>query len=255
MFGFGKAAALTALLCCVCWSVSASSVVQFGSIKIRVSSEASPVVLRSGGNGGAYAPGGVTFFNKRWLAIQVSFVPGVVPLRAVTSGKNAGNAKSVQALHGRWLDDVILRVCVAFPTENARRGNAVYGLFEGETTFWSIRLDGKRHNALMFVPPQLLDRYASPAIGGRREIVLAPSEYRVMAEFTDSKGHLLGRHIVSGNQGRSNLQKAFFDTIRNSPGAVYIRGAVLPKSKTPWAWHAPATFDYIKDNASNKSGQ
>lgn len=255
MIGFGKLTFLAGLLFCVCISVSANSVVQFGSIKIRLSLEASPLVVRSGGSSGAYASGGAVFANKRWLAVQVSYVPGVVPLKNIVSGKtkNTGNIKSIQPLHGRWLDDVTLRVCVAFPTENARRSNAVYGLFEGKTTFWSIRLDAKRRNVLMFVPPQLLDRYASPAISGRREVVLTPAEYRVMAEFTDSKGNVLGRHFFYGSQGKNNLQKAFFDTIKDSPGSVYIRGAVLPKSKTPWAWHAPATFDYIKDTASDKS--
>ena len=224
-----------------------TNVVQFGSIKVQLYLEASPNVLRSGGTVGAYGSGGVSFVNRRWLVVHVNFIPGVVPAKRM--GKNAGNQRAVQGLPGRWIDDVNMRVRVAFPT-SGRRNNASYGILDGKTVFWTLRLDGKRHSAVMFVPPQLLDRYASPIASGRREMALALSDYKVLVEFSDSKGNFLGRATeTAGNKSRESIM--FFETLVNNPTTMVVKDAVLPKNKTPWAGHMFSTYDYIKDSGSN----
>lgn len=245
-----KAAVLLMLSCACANAADNPNIVQFGGIKVQLSLEASPGVLRTGGTGGAYASGGVSFINKRWLVVHVSFVPGVIPLKRMT--KNQGNQKGVLALSGRWIDDVTMRVRVAIPTANARRANATYGILEGKSLFWTMRLDGKRHTATMFVPPQLLDRYAPPAINGRKEVALVLSDYKVLVEFTDSKGNFLGR--ATGQTGNKNQETvSFFDALVNTPGTMVIKDAVLPKNKSPWAWHMSTTFDYLKDTGAGSS--
>ena len=56
-------------------------VVQFGSIKIKVSLEATPAVLRSVGSSGVYSTGGVSLNNHRWLVVHVSYIPGMATVR------------------------------------------------------------------------------------------------------------------------------------------------------------------------------
>ena len=238
-------------LCCACLCAADVNVVQFGSIKAVLSLETAPNVLRSGGSSPVYSSGGAVFVNKRWLAVHVSFVPGVVARKSLA--KNQGNAKNVQGMTGRWIDDVKMRVRIAFPTDNIRKSNAVYAIFEGETIFWTLRLDGKRHSALMFVPPQMLDRYATKVSKNRKETPLMLSEYKVLVEFSDSKGNFLGRATErSGGKNQNNI--ALFESLVNTPGTTIIKGAVLPKNKSPWAWHMSSTFDYIKD-AGDDSGK
>ena len=221
-------------LCCACLCAADVNVVQFGSIKAVLSLETAPNVLRSGGSSPVYSSGGAVFVNKRWLAVHVSFVPGVVARKNLA--KNQGNAKNVQGMTGRWIDDVKMRVRIAFPTDNIRKSNAVYAIFEGETIFWTLRLDGKRHSAIMFVPPQMLDRYATR-----------------VSKNSDSKGNFLGRATErSGGRNQDNI--ALFESLVNTPGTMVIKGAVLPKNKSPWAWHMSSTFDYIKD-AGDDSGK
>ena len=238
------------VLVCGCSNLRAAkaNVVQFGDIRVQLSLEAAPAVSRTGGTTGAYGTGGVSFINKRWLVVHVSFIPGVTDARKLA--KNTGNQKGVQGLNGRWIDDVNMRVRVAFPTSNARRNDVVYGILEGKTAFWTLRLDGKRHTAVMFVPPQLLDRYASTVSGGRREMALTLADYRVLVEFSDSRGNFLGRATErSGGKNQENI--SFFESLVNNPGTMVVKGAVLSRDKSPWAWHMSSTFDYIKDTGSD----
>lgn len=238
-------------LCCACLGAADVNVVQFGSIKAVLSFENAPNVLRSVGSSSVYGSGGATFVNKRWLAVHVTFVPGVVAMKNMA--KSQGNVRNVQGMAGRWIDDVKMRVRIAFPTEYVRKSNVVYAIFEGETIFWTLRLDGKRHSAIMFVPPQILDRYATRVGKNRRETPLTLAEYKVLVEFSDSKGNFLGR-ATERSGGRSQESIELFESLVNTPGTMVIKGTVLPRNKSPWAWHMSSTFDYIKD-AGDDSGK
>jgi len=244
-----RTVALTFAVLCPLLAAAAPAGIQFGSIKLRVTFEQTPVVTRSGGGAGGYSSGGVNFVNKRWLAVSVSFLPGIASKGG--SSKNGDNVKGIQSVPGRWLDDVTMRVLVAFPVEHQRKTSGVYGLFEGKTVFWSVRLDGKRHLAQMFIPPQLLDRYAASTGGaGGRDLALAHTDYRVMVEFTDGEGNLLGRSFSAS--GKTPLTAAFFNSIKSAPGAIVVKDGILPRSRTPWAIHVPATFDYIRDDSTDR---
>jgi len=244
-----RTAALALAVLCPLLAAAAPAGVQFGSIKIRVTFEQTPVITRSGGSAGGYASGGASFVNKRWLAVNVSFLPGIAA-KGTSVSKSAENVKGIQGIPGRWLDNVTMRVYVAFPVEHhQRRAAGVYGLFEGKTVFWTVRLDGRRHIAQMFIPPQLLDRYAaSSGAAGGRDVALPQTDYLVMVEFSDSEGNLLGRSFSVS--GKTPLTASFFDTVRKAPGAVVVPGALLPRNKTPWATYVPTTFDYIRDDST-----
>ena len=114
-------------------------------------------------------------------------------------------------------------------------------------------MDGRRHVAQMFIPPQLVERYAAVTSNGRKEIALAPGDFKVMVEFTTADGKPLGRTCSQAVMGKGNNPYAFFANLLNAPSTVLIKGAVIPKNKSPWAWHMPATFDYIKDSPSGGS--
>ena len=224
---------------------AAVKVMQFGSIKVSVSFVSDPQVVRGSG-GKVYGVGGTAAVNRRWLAIQVSFVPGVSDMKDVTN--TSGNAKVVKALAGRWIDDPVMHVYVIPESKGSSRV-----MFEGKTEFWTVRLDGRRHNAVMFIPPQLLDRYADQTSGQGREIRRSVNQYRVLVEFTDSNGRILGRGL--GNvSGKVQAGLSFFDDYKKSPGVVRVKNGILPRNKSPWEWHEFSTYDYVKDTGSNSSG-
>ena len=77
MTGSGKFAILALLFAGALLCGGEGRVVQFGSINLRVSLEAAPSVVRTAGGGGIYSSGGTVLTNKRWVAIMVSYVPGV----------------------------------------------------------------------------------------------------------------------------------------------------------------------------------
>lgn len=240
--------ALMSLLLCVCVLQAAEArVMQFGSIRVSTSFVSDPQTVRGSG-GKAYAAGGATVFNSRWLVIQVSFVPGVGGMKDITD--TFGNARNVKGLHGRWIDNPVMRVYVV---PDNKSGNGV--MFEGKTEFWTVRLDGRRHNAAMFIPPQLLDRYGDTISNQRREKQLTASQYKVLVEFTDSSGRSLGRAL--GNvAGKVPAGLAMFEELKKSPGVVRVENGILPRNKSPWEWHEFSTYDYVKDtgNAAKGSG-
>jgi hypothetical protein len=81
-------------------------------------------------------------------------------------------------------------------------------------------------------------------------MALTLADYRVLVEFSDSRGNFLGRATErSGNKNQENI--SFFESLVNSPGTMVVKGAVLPRNKSPWAWHMPSTFDYIKDTGND----
>ena len=248
----GKTVAILLLVSGAVLCGSEKGAIQFGSIKVKATLESTPAMLRSSGTSGVYSSGGASFTNHRWLVIHASYVPGMGTARNIAAARESGSVRAIQPVAGRWIDDVTARVIVAYPAENARRSNVVYGLFEGECRIWSVRLDGKRRTLQMFVPPQLLDRYAAVAGGGRREVSLGPTDYRILVEFFDKNGKLLGRACEHTGSLRGNKAFEFFKDLKNNPGTTVIPGALLPRNKTPWAWHQFSTFDYIKDTGDER---
>ena len=217
---------------------------RFGSVKILTSLEAAPQIVRVSG-GGFYASGGGNPVNSRWLAIRVEFTPGGVSSNASNKADQVG---TVRRIPGRWMDDVTLKLSVAVPIDGINTRSVTYGILEGKTLFWSIPLDGKRHTAQMFVPPQLLDRYiAARNTSGSNVARLNHSEFQIEAVFVDRDGNVLGKGYSNMASSGGLKDGAFFAAWRNRAGAVVVPGAVIPRSRTPWAWHQPSSFDWIKD--------
>lgn len=242
-----KTALMSLLLGVLSLQAAENRNVQFGSIRVSTSFVSDPQTGRSSSNR-VYAAGGTAAVNTRWLVIQVSFVPGASSAKDVAD--SFGNAKAVKALDGKWIDNPVMRVYVA---SGNKSGRSV--MFEGKTEFWTVRLDGRRHNATMFIPPQLLDRYGNVVLSQRREKVLAANQYKVLVEFTDSSGKSLGRAL--GNvSGKVPAGLTMFEELKKSTGVVWVKNGILPRNKSPWQWHEFSTYDYVKDtgNATTGSG-
>ena len=145
--------------CSSVWA-SKANVVQFGAVRVQLSLEAAPAVSRTGGTSGAYGAGGVSFINKRWLVVHVSFVPGVVAMRKMA--KNAGNQKSIQGLNGCVS---VLHFRVPMPGKAMLytvfwRAKQLFG-HSGLTADAIRQLCSFHRNCLTDTPPQL------PAVAGR----------------------------------------------------------------------------------------
>ncbi len=203
---------------------AAPKAVEFGGMEVQLKVLPAPVVeFRSKtslhGNVSNKA-------NREWIAIIVSFVPGV------------GKKGHVKALRGGWVDDVTLDVAVEVPMDGSGGRQKTAGLFTGSCKFWSIPLDGKPHTALMFIAPQLLDRYL-PLNGGKYTEKL----FRAQAIFRASDGAELGSAYFNFND-TPKKQALYFATLASE---TVIKDAVFPREKTPWALIAPGNYDLVKE--------
>ena len=111
----------------------------FSRVKLDVKLEKPPVPSV---NGSPHAAPRVVA-DPQWLVIRVTFHPQLPR----DDGPN----------YSTYLDDVNMSVQALFPLSRSSSGE--YGLFKGGQTFWTVCCDGKTHTAMMFVPPQLLQRY------------------------------------------------------------------------------------------------
>lgn len=195
---------------------AAPAKVLFNKVKIELRQETPPEPnLKTTGTTGSSQK----LVNPHWLLIRVDFIPG-------QSG----------ATRNTWCDDIELAIRAVCPGPGAKE----YTAFTGVTKFWTIRLDGRTHTALMAIPPHLLDRYVSAAPGlSGSAVSVAKSQFRVEALFRDSSGVILGRGYFGGDAGE--FTRAF-----RAAGQRVVEGAVLPRDLTPWRYQPQAYYDIIR---------
>lgn len=196
--------------------------------------------------------------DNRWVMIAVEYTPKAKVLTHVKRRDRSDTARR----HGQmWLDDVNLRVRVIFGSLNAA-GRTVNVLMDGDTSFWTVKLDGLKHTAVMFIPAYLIDRYyvqlarsnvnrksVSAAVASRK---IKDSDLIVEAVFS-AGGEELAR--AYSNIGVSNISRAKNKFERMAglvPGDLLLKGAVLPKGKSPWAFYNINHFDPEKSAAQSK---
>lgn len=147
-----------------------------------------------------------------------------------------------------WLDDVDMSVRVLFHTGVLdSKGVSVRGLFTGKTRFWTIKKDGSHHLALMFVPAKLLDRYCAP---GNRAANL--KNFQVEVTFSRG-GKVIGRaycHVPG--KSTAAQQMTFEKEVKLVPESLILHGAVVPRSRSPWALLTPDNYDLEKDVNESK---
>lgn len=230
----------------------------FGDVKVKISFEHAPA-YRS--RTGSISNGSALFDNERYLAVEAVYTPGVVAENATDrKGKQLNTPQSDSNV---WLDGVQMKVLVAYPAVPGRtRKETVFGLFSGETVFRTIRLDGKKHSATMFVPPQLLARYAGSKVRTTRSNEkqkqrssqrLSLRDFFVEVIFVTSDGKELGRGYSQVDGARTvNEKDAFFRRLEARAGKNVIKKAVLSRDDSPWALINPHRYDLIMPEGADR---
>jgi hypothetical protein len=178
-----------------------------------------------------------TTTNRNWLVISVNFTPGV-------SSEKGARAK-VEKLVGGWADGVVMNVCVAFPS-----GKKAYGFMTGRTVFQSLPLNARPRTAIMLIPPQTLDRYLPLRGSSGMEVIANKRDFIVEVVFLDRKGKELGRGYYGNLLGRKlDEQIAKFEALKDGKRGSEIKGVILSKDKTPWAFVNYDSYDLIKTDS------
>lgn len=171
---------------------------------------------------------------NQWLLVKVEFTA-----KKNLSAPEMEAGKRGRVFFGSSIDDVEVRVRVLMDTHFKRDQKAVYCLYSGKTEFYSVKCDGKKHLAVMFVPAKLIDRYSLMHDGQTRKM----SKKDFMAEAVISRG---GQVLARGYCNISG-SKAFGNALLQVPENLHIVGGAFPRSRTPWALIGFDGFDLEKE--------
>lgn len=173
---------------------------------------------------------------NRWVMVKIEFTAK----KRNGSPKLEKDGKSWRMSFDGFMDDVKMDVRVLFDTKFRIDDEILYCLYTGRTEFFTVRSDGKRHLALMFVPAKLIDRYSLSADGASiRKAV--KNDFMVEVVFSQY-GKVLAR-------GYSNIsgQRDFEQKCRSVSENFIIEDGVFPRLRTPWALLGADNFDVEKD--------
>ena len=138
-----------------------------------------------------------------------------------------------------WIDDVSMETELVMPV--VYKSKNVTAVLRGKTVFWSIPLDGKVHNAVGCVPPQVIARFA------RKGNKIETSKIIARVTFYSSNRKILLR-IYSSSSSRV---KSYFDKLGGavSSGVLTIDDIIMPRNKTPWGVFNFELYDLIKPDS------
>lgn len=224
---------------------------------IALSAAEEPVIRKMTVEADMTAPPDVSYRNhsafspknpstSKWLMLKIEYTPELsrnfVPEYRLRKG---GPAVTFPG----WLDDVKLQARVLFETGILTKGGKpVLGLFTGDTVFQSIKRDGSKHLALMFVPARLLDRYCVP--GGRN----VGKNFFHVEVMMSAKGKVLASAYCNVPGTTPAEKKQSFDQmLKGVPKQLDIRDAVLSRARSPWALLAPDNFDWEDNRKSEET--
>jgi hypothetical protein len=158
--------------------------------------------------------------SSGWLLVKVNYTP-----------------KTMKKLNKvMWLDDVTMESEVIIPASYKSKNVTV--LLRGTTVFWSIPLDGKKHQAWGCIPPQVVARFARKG----DKIDLQKAIARVTF-YTSGRKILMREYSTSSSKAR-----AFFEKLTGAvtSGVLTVDDIILPRTKTPWNVINYEMFDLIK---------
>lgn len=234
-----------------------ADVPSFGDVKLKLYFEDAPVYRTA--KGGVIVGGGI-LDNEQYLVIEAKFRPGAADEASIEKARKNKISPATKAWHGMWVDNVRMNALVAYPEVIGKnRKETIYGLFSGATTFWSISLDGKEHTATMFIPPHLIARYtgfsrrlprkAETKSAQKAANRLSPKDFFAEVVFTTSKGLELGRAYCHVDGMRSDADgDLYFRRVEKRVGSRVVRGAIIPRSRSPWANINPQRYDLIRSD-------
>jgi len=162
--------------------------------------------------------------NDRWLEVKVDYTTALVAAR---DGRGT-----------EWLDDVNFEYEVLLPTDE-KGGN--YVLLTGRVEYWSIPMDGKKHQADAYIHPRFIQRYA-PDLKMR-----AASLKNLYVKVTITAN----RAIVGGSfyapRGKTNAEaNAMFQRAATMTTLTRVIDSVFGRDKTPWLFVNPDQYELIK---------
>ena len=132
--------------------------------------------------------------DNQWLVIRVEF-----EVKKDSSAPKMEAGKRGRVFFVGSVDDVELAVRVLMDTPVKRNQRIVRALFSGATEFYSVRCDGKKHLAVMFLPSKMIDRYAVSSDGNVRK--LSKKDFAVEAVMSRSgKVNARGYHNGKGTK-------------------------------------------------------
>ena len=214
---------LTAILLCGVAHVQAAPAEElFTKIKVTLSTSNPPTQTTSNST-----PSTTSSWRNKWLVISVEYTP-----------------TPQQKLRHAWIDDVSLDIHAIFNGQSEGRAQAV--LFTGRSPFRTVPLDSRKHIATMMIPPQLLDRYLPSS--GTASTVNTTSTFTLEAVFTDRAGTVLGVGYYGQRGWPDDKYAAYFSKL-NAGTVLTVSGAILPRNRTPWAFHQIDDFDLLKPDA------
>ena len=177
---------------------------------------------------------------NRWLVIRIWYTIDKENFKVPVLQKKS-NSYNLQ-LNG-FADDLGVRVKVLQNTGLQASGKALYGLYTGETAFYSVRRDGRKHLVMMFIPGKLLDRFSRSSNGQIR--ASSKSDFKVEVVFT-----VAGRDVGKAYSGGD--AKLFKEAMQMVPENMVFKGGVFPRSRTPWAFRGMDDFDVEKELPGGK---
>ena len=192
----------------------------FTKMKLTYSRESTPSVRGDSSRSVASVSGAL---RNRWVVFYVEYYPKISKLR---------NA---------WIDDITLTLTVIFDAQS--QGRMVPCVFTGKTEFMTIPVDGRRHVALMMIPPHLLDRYL-PVSGSSS--TASSSTFWAEAVFTDRSNNILGIAYCNVKGSTLALQRQEFAKMLQVKPNIVRDGVILSKDESPWSWTDFSDYDYIK---------
>lgn len=172
----------------------------------------------------------VTNTNRRWLEVSVEYT---VPKVEISPKKFM------------WEDDVTMEVQILFV--GMYREKKVVAHATGSVSYWSIPMDGKIHYAMMFIAPQILERYGF----GRP---FKSDEFMAKVTFFKGRTMLAIGYAVPKKLSMATVAQRFTQYSGRLKSADYLDlgDVVWSRDKTPWAFIQFDKFDMIKPAEDRK---
>jgi hypothetical protein len=156
-----------------------------------------------------------------WLLVRVKYSP---------VSRKSGNKIL-------WLDDITMETEVVIPGSYETKDVTV--LLKGKTVFWSIPMDGKDHQAIGCIPPQVIARFARKGNKIETSKMIARVTF-----FTRDRKPIIRIYSSSSNRVRDYFSSKVDAAV--SSGLLIVNDIVMPRNKTPWGAFNFDLYDVIK---------
>ena len=96
--------------------------------------------------------------------------------------------------------------------------------------YWPIRFDGKKHYALVLIPPKILSKITSSR--SRMNNTFLKETIKIKVTFYFNSTIIKEAYYPSSNNNKSIVR--FFTATNSSPNVIKLPNAIFSRNKTPW---------------------